>query len=55
MEQSSKFGYKLDSYEKALKGFGVSLEINTSGFSESIADTIKNGRIQIFEYCTELT
>ena len=55
MEQSSKFGYKLDSYEKALKGFGVSLEIDTTGFSEAIADTIKNGRIQKFEYCTELT
>ena len=55
MEQSQRFKYKLESYEKALKGFSISLNINVSGFSEEIIDTIKNGRIQKFEYCTELT
>ncbi len=55
MEQSQRFKYKLEVYEKALKGFNISLNIDVSGFSEEIIDTIKNGRIQKFEYCTELT
>ncbi|MGB9591768.1 MAG: nucleotidyltransferase substrate binding protein, partial [Candidatus Kryptoniota bacterium] len=55
MEQSQRFRYKLEAYENALKGFGVSLRIDVSNFSEEIVDTIKNGRIQKFEYCTELT
>ena len=55
MEQSQRFKYKLELYEKALKGFNISLNIDVLGFSEEIIDTIKNGRIQKFEYCTELT
>jgi len=55
MEQRQKFKYKLLVYEKALMGFEVSLNIDTLGFSEDVTDAIKNGRIQKFEYCTELT
>lgn len=55
MEQSQRFKYKLELYEKALKGFNISLNIDVLGFSEEIIDTIKNGRIKKFEYCTELT
>ena len=55
MEQSKRFGYKLKLYEKAIKGFDSSLRIETSSFSEEVVDVIKNGRIQKFEYCAELT
>jgi len=55
MEQSQRLKYKLDVYEKALNGFEISLKIDTSNFSDDIVDTIKNGRIQKFEYCAELT
>ena len=55
MEQSQRFKYKLEVYEKALKGFNISLNIDVLGFSEEVIDTIKNGRIQKFEYCAELT
>ena len=55
MEQSQRFRYKLESYENALKSFSISLQIDVFGLSEAIVDTIKNGRIQKFEYCTELT
>lgn len=55
MEQSQRFKYKLEVYEKALKGFDISLNIDLLGLSEEVIDTLKNGRIQKFEYCTELT
>ena len=55
MEQSPKFKYKLEVYEKALKGFDTSLNIDFKLLSEEIIDAIINGRIQKFEYCTELT
>lgn len=41
MEQSQRFRHKLKAYEKALKGFSVSLNINVSDFSEEIIDAIK--------------
>ena len=55
MEQSPKFKYKLEVYEKALKGFDTSLNIDFKLLSEEIIDAIINGRLQKFEYCTELT
>jgi nucleotidyltransferase substrate binding protein (TIGR01987 family) len=55
MEQLEKFNYKLITFEKAMKGFEVSLGISTLGFSHDVTDAIKNGRIQKFEFCTELT
>ncbi len=55
MKQSQRFRNKLKIFEKAVNGLGVSLKIETSGFSEEVIDVIKNGRIQKFEYCTELT
>ncbi len=55
MEQSPKFKYKLEVYEKALKGFDRSLNIDFKLLSEEIIDAIINGRLQKFEYCTELT
>jgi nucleotidyltransferase substrate binding protein (TIGR01987 family) len=55
MEQSQRFKYKLKVFEKAIEGFGISLEIEISSFSNEVSDAIKNGCIQKFEYCTELT
>lgn len=55
MEQSQRFKHKLEVFEKAVDGFSVSLQIETSTFPEEVIDAIKNGRIQKFEYCTELT
>lgn len=55
MEQRQKFSYKLLTFEKAVNGFEVSLNIDTLSFTEDVTDAIKNGRIQKFEYCTELT
>lgn len=55
MEQSEKYKFKLAAYEKAIQGFATSLLIDTSGFTGDVVDVIKNGRIQKFEYCSELT
>lgn len=55
MEQSQKFQLKLDTYKKAVNGFSKSLQINLDNFDDDVRDAIKNGRIQKFEYTTELT
>lgn len=55
MEQSQKYKYKLAVYEKAVNGFAKSLQIDISAFTAEVTDVIKNGRIQKFEYCSELT
>ena len=45
MEQREIFEIKFNTYQKAVKGFGQSLEINVSGFDDIVRDTIKNGDI----------
>jgi nucleotidyltransferase substrate binding protein (TIGR01987 family) len=55
MEQKQKFQLKFNTYKKAVTGLSKSLDIDTSQYDEVVGDAIKNGRIQKFEYCTELT
>lgn len=55
MEQRELFQIKYQSFIKALQGFEDTLNIDLFGFEEKIQDAVKNGRIQKFEYCSELT
>ena len=55
MEPREIFQAKLNTYKQALEGFVRSLQIETSKFDEVVRDSIKNGQIQKFEYCSELT
>lgn len=55
MEQRERFQLKLESLIKAITGFESSLNINLAEYNKEVADVIKNGRIQKFEYSSELT
>ena len=55
MEQRELFQIKFESFRNALLGFEETLNIELFKFDVNIQDAIKNGRIQKFEYCTELT
>lgn len=55
MEPGEIFQSKLNTYKQAVEGFVRSLRIETSNFDEVVRDSIKNGQIQKFEYCAELT
>ena len=55
MEQSEKYTYKLITYRKSVSGFVASLDIDLGQFNPEITDVIKNGQIQKFEICVELT
>ena len=48
---------KLDLYQKAVSSFEKLLEqnLNELNLSDTLIDGLKNGQIQKFEYCTELT
>ena len=50
MEQDEKFRTKLKVYKKAVDGLSKSINIDTTVFTEDVADAIKNGCIQKFEY-----
>lgn len=54
MELSAKFKYTLESLESAVGSFEKSLNTDFSNLDPMGIDLIKNGRIQKFEYCTEL-
>lgn len=54
MEQKQKFQLKLNTFKKAVLGFSNSLKIDVSSFDDIVKDAIKNGRIQKFEYTTEM-
>lgn len=54
MEQKQKFQLKLNTFKKAVLGFSNSLKIDVSSFGDIVKDAIKNGRIQKFEYTTEM-
>lgn len=54
MERASRLARKCAIFSEALKGFETSLAIDTTAFDPVVADAIRNGRIQKFEYCTEL-
>ena len=55
MEQSQKFQLKLRIYQKAIQSFFETLQIDLESFDLIVQDAIKNGRIQKFEYTTEMT
>ena len=46
--------YKIQQYKDAVMNFEESLSIDFKGLSERIVDSIKSGRVQKFEFCTEL-
>jgi len=46
--------YKLVQLRDALDNFEKSLAIDTDTLDETVVDSIKSGRIQKFEFCTEL-
>jgi nucleotidyltransferase substrate binding protein (TIGR01987 family) len=46
--------YKIQQYKDAVMNFEESLSIDFTGLSERIVDSIKSGRVQKFEFCTEL-
>lgn len=50
----SRLKYKAKQYEDAVINFEESLSIDCKNFSDKIVDTIKSGRVQKFELCTEL-
>jgi nucleotidyltransferase substrate binding protein (TIGR01987 family) len=54
MEQTRRYQLKLTQLIKAVSGFKSLLEVDTTGFNETLKDGIKNGQIQKFEYSTEL-
>lgn len=54
MEQRERFQLKLGTFSKAIESFEAALNINLSDFNDEVSDAIKNGRIQKFEFCTEL-
>lgn len=43
-----------DNIRRALKGFAEVLDLEIDGYSAAIRDAIENGRIQKFEYYSEL-
>ena len=55
MEQSKKFSYKLAAFRNSVSGFVSALNIDLKQFNPEITDVIKNGQIQKFEICAELT
>ncbi|MCK4755232.1 MAG: HI0074 family nucleotidyltransferase substrate-binding subunit [Calditrichia bacterium] len=55
MEQSKKFSYKLAAFRNSVSGFVSALNIDLEQFNPEITDVIKNGQIQKFEICAELT
>jgi nucleotidyltransferase substrate binding protein (TIGR01987 family) len=46
--------HKIQEYKDAVADFGKSLSIDFEGLSEEIVDSVKSGRAQKFEICTEL-
>jgi len=54
MELSEVLNRKYADFERSLKGFKNSLGINISELDEIVADAVKNGQIQKFEYNLEL-
>jgi len=55
MELEQKFNIELSNLNQAIDTFAKSLELTADPkYSEIELDLIKNGKIQKFEYCTEL-
>lgn len=56
MELEQKFDIELSNLTKAVDTYGLALNLSVENnkYSEVELDLIKNGKIQKFEYCTEL-
>ena len=54
MDSLDRFRRKVSVLQQALNGLELILEKDLSLFDPIITDGVKNGRIQKFEYCTEL-
>ena len=54
MEFSEVFNRKYADFERSLKGFENAIGINISELDEIVADAVRNGQIQKFEYNLEL-
>ncbi|MCK5456482.1 MAG: HI0074 family nucleotidyltransferase substrate-binding subunit [Melioribacteraceae bacterium] len=54
MEEKEKYKLKLKTLNNAIKGFSSLMEKDITLFDEVISDGLMNGRIQKFEYCSEL-
>jgi len=50
----SRLVYKIQQYKSAVLDFEKSLSIDINVLSELIADSVKSGRVQKFEFCIEL-
>ena len=54
MEPSRKLGFKFESLKTALNGFDKFLKLTADSLDPILADAVRNGAIQKFEYCSEL-
>ena len=54
MEQAGAFAAKLKQFQAALAGFTALLATDLLPFDETVADGLRNGQLQKFEYCAEL-
>ena len=54
MEEKEKYKLRLNTLVAAMDGFSKLMEKDITLFDEIVSDGLMNGRIQKFEYCTEL-
>jgi nucleotidyltransferase substrate binding protein (TIGR01987 family) len=54
MERSERLSLKLKDLGAALQGLSAILELKPEQYDTPVADAIRNGKIQKFEYCVEL-
>ncbi|TZF86439.1 hypothetical protein FW774_05190 (plasmid) [Pedobacter sp. BS3] len=54
MELTEKFIAERLNLKQAIETFGRALQVNEQKFDAVTSDLLKNGKIQKFEYCTEL-
>lgn len=55
MEPRAHFALKRETYRQAVEGFAALLAVDLTAFDATIADGLKNGQAQKFEYTTEMT
>lgn len=55
MEFVERYRANLDEYKKASLGFFQALLVETGAMDEVTQDLVKNGQLQKFEYCIELS
>lgn len=55
MEHSEKYTLKLRTYHRAIISFEKSLQLDLNDYPQDVAEVIKNGQIQKFEFSCEYT